>query len=236
MAYYFRTFIEENFIVKKYDQFVVLTEEDKSSWQPKVKNVIAIPNIIPFENVNQSVLQNKQVIAVGRLDAQKGFDKLIHIWKQIADMFPDWKLTIYGSGIDEDFLNALISKYKLCEYIQILPPTQNILEKYRESSVFVMTSRYEGMPMTMLEAMSVGLPCVSYNFKCGPKDIITDNVDGYIVDEDDDIKFTECLTELFTNENKRLQMGNAAYLNMMRYTKDNIMKIWVDLFTTILEK
>lgn len=234
IAYYYRNFIEENFIVNRYDQFVVLTEEDKDLWSSKVKNVVAIPNILSFEKSKQSTLRNKQVIAVGRLDAQKGFDKLIDIWTDVIKLSKGWKLSIYGDGIDRDYLETLIVENRMEEYIKIYPSTQTIFEKYIESSIFVMTSRYEGMPMTMLEAMSVGLPCISYTFKCGPKDIIKDCIDGILITEDDKNKFVSALVELMNNDSIRIEMGNHAYSNIRRYSVDIVMKKWIDLFKGLL--
>lgn len=236
LAYSYRNFVEENFIVSRYDQFVVLTKEDKELWKNKIKNVIAISNILPFEKTTQSDLLNKQVIAVGRLDAQKGFDRLIDIWRDVATKCPEWGLCIYGDGMDKEQLKSQIIQNGLDKYVKIYPPTQNILDKYKESSVFVMTSRYEGMPMTMLEAMSVGLPCVSYSFKCGPKDIINDSIDGFIVEENNKEKFIESLIALMINDGKRIEMGNLAYQNIKRYSAEIIMKNWIELFKTLIEK
>ncbi len=235
LAYYYRNFVEENFIVHRYDQFVVLTEEDKNYWKTKVNNVLAIPNILPFEKATQSDLLNKQVIAVGRLDAQKGFDRLIDIWQDVVMQCPEWKLCIYGEGMDKEQLNKQIIQLGLDKFVTIYPPTQNILEKYKEASVFIMTSRYEGMPMTMLEAMCVGLPCVSYTFKCGPKDIISDNIDGILIAENDRKKLVSSLVGLMKNENLRIGMGNHAYQNIKRYSTDIVMKKWIYLFKGMIE-
>jgi glycosyltransferase involved in cell wall biosynthesis len=234
LAFYFRNFVEENFIVNRYDQFVVLTEEDKELWKNKVDNVIAIPNILPFENATQSTLLNKQVIAVGRLDAQKGFDRLIDIWQEVELKCPGWKLSIFGEGVDKEYLENQITQRSLGNSVKIYPPTQNILEKYRESSVFVMTSRYEGMPMTMLEAMCVGLPCLTYTFKCGPIDIINNNLDGILVAENDKDNFVSALIWLIKNESNRIEMGNKAFHNIKRYSTDIVMKKWIELFTGLV--
>lgn len=230
LAYYFKSFREEYFLVNKYDQFVVLTEEDKELWKPVCKNVIAIPNILPFNQIKSSRLENKKVLAVGRLDAQKGFDKLIKIWKEINYNFPDWMLDIYGAGEDEKLLKELVLKNKLQYVVNINKPVKNIQDKYLESSIYVMTSRYEGMPMTLLEAMNLGLPCVSYSCKCGPKDVIKNEIDGYCIKENDSKLFIESLTSLMKDNDKRIKMGKLAKTNISRYKIDVVMVFWNNLF------
>jgi glycosyltransferase involved in cell wall biosynthesis len=230
LAYYFKAFKEEYFLVKKYDQFVVLTEEDKELWKPVCKNVISIPNILPFNQIKNSRLENKKVIAVGRLDAQKGFDKLINIWKEIYNVAPDWRLDIYGAGEDEQALKELVLKNKLQNVVNINKPVKNIQDKYLESSIYAMTSRYEGMPMTLLEAMNLGLPCVSYSFKCGPRDIIKNDIDGFCIKEDDSKLFIERLNLLMKDTEKRIKMGKLAKTNISRYKIDNVMLLWNKLF------
>lgn len=234
LAYFYRAWIEENRIIPKYDQFVVLTEEDKENW--RANNVISIPNVLPFENVSKSNLTNRKIIAVGRLDAQKGFDRLIKIWRSIVDSCPGWILEIYGNGDDKETLENQINEFGISNTCSINAPVNNIINKYLESSIFVMTSRYEGMPMTMLEAMSVGVPCVSYNFKCGPRDIINDDIDGYVIKEGDEEAFGKKLISIVNNNSLRYQMGQNAKENITRYSINNVMIKWVELFKSITEK
>lgn len=229
LAYYYRCWEEENLIIPQYDQFVVLTEEDKNCWKEKVPNVRCIPNILPFEKEGKAKLDSKQVIAVGRLDAQKGFDKLIEIWANIAESYPDWCLNIYGLGRDENKLKSLIDSYG-CKNIVLHNPVKQIKQKYMESSIFCMTSNYEGLPMTLLEAIGLGLPVVCYDFACGPKDIIENGVNGYIVENGDMDSFSQCLSKLMDSYQLRKRMGEQAYMLSQKYNKESVMKQWALLF------
>ena len=230
LSYLYSCWQEENVIIPKYDKFVVLTNEDKQKWLAKNPKVTYIPNILPFEGDQIADYSNKNVIAVGRLDAQKGFDRLIDIWNLVVKQRNDWKLYIYGEGPDKDKLKNKIHELGIGGAVILCGATKNIREKYLESSIFVMTSRYEGMPMTMLEAKSLGLPVVSYDFPCGPKDLIEDGKDGFLVPEGDKNTFSNCLISLMDDDSKRREFGLRSKKNSQAYTEANVMKKWKELF------
>lgn len=230
MTYYFKCWQEENFIIPKYDQFVVLTEEDRQHWKSMIPTVKQISNILPFEHEKRAELNKKNVIAVGRLDAQKRFDRLISIWASIADSYPDWHLNIYGQGEDEAKLQSQIDSCGCKEYITIHKPDQNIKQRYMESSIFCMTSAYEGQPMTLLEAIGLGLPAICYDFTCGPKDVIEDGVNGYLVKEGEEATFAQRLSELMDSAELRKSMGDKTYELSLKYGKERIMSQWMTLF------
>lgn len=236
LGYCYRTWQEENCIIPKYDQFVVLTEEDRKSWISKIPSVIHISNILPFENEGQSTLDNKHVIAVGRLDAQKGFDRLISIWNNLASDYLGWRLDVYGDGQDRITLQKLIDSKGLHNSITLHHPDQCIKKHYLESSIFVMTSNYEGLPMTLLEATGLGLPSVSYDFSCGPKDVIIDGVNGYIIKEGDEQDFANKLQILMSDKEKRVYMGKNAIELSKRYSVSCIMQQWDAIFNELIKK
>ena len=236
LAYKIRCWQEENIIIPKYDQFVVLTEEDKIDWEKKVPSVKCISNIQPFETDEQAILESKSVIAVGRLDAQKGFDKLIKLWGKILSIHPDWTLNIFGQGKDELKLNKLIKSSGLNEAVRIHRPSKDIKKEYLKASIFVMTSAYEGLPMTLLEATGLGLPSVCYDFKCGPTDVIVDGENGYLVKNGDSDAFTIALDKLMEDVSLRKAMGNNAKRLSKRYSKEVIMQKWIELFNKITNK
>lgn len=236
IAYYYKCWIEENIIIPRFDQFVVLTKEDKNNWKDKIPNVINIPNIIPYENDDCALLNNKRVIAVGRLDAQKGFDKLIDIWKDVYKETQNWTLHIYGCGCDENNLRKQIIDNGLNSIVYVHQPKKAIEDEYLKSSVFVMTSRYEGLPMTLLEATSLGLPCVTYHFPCGPQDVIINGETGYVVANNDPKSFVDRIITVMKNEELRKWMGNNAKYNSKNYSKNVIMHQWINLFDKILLK
>lgn len=236
LAYFYRCWEEENKIIPMYDQFVVLTDEDKKNWQNKIPEVKSISNILPFEKEGKAVLDAEHVIAVGRLDAQKGFDRLINIWSKVVVQHPGWILDIYGQGQDEDELRNLILENGLKANIIIHKPDQNIKDRYLESSIFVMTSAYEGLPMTLLEATGLGLPAICYDFPCGPKDVIDDGINGFLISDGDEESFVERLSMLMDDENLRKEIGHNAYEMSVKYGKEVIMNEWNRTFKDLIIK
>jgi len=222
-------------IAKKYDAFVVLTHEDAESWKD-YDNLHVIHNMLSFESQEVSTCREKRVIAVGRLDFQKKFDRLVDIWALVNKECPEWKLDIFGQGIDKEKLQKQIHSLGLDKVIKINPPTKQIEREYQESSVFAMTSTYEGLPMTLLEAISYGLPCIAYSFPCGPRDIIEDGKNGYVVEEGNKETFAQRLVELMKNDELRQEMGRNAQESSRKYSVDNIMEQWLALFSKMIDK
>ena len=223
-------------LVRRFDRFVVLTHEDAESWG-NADNMRVIPNAAMKLSTDSSDCSAHRVIAVGRLDYQKGFDRLIEAWHIIkaSGRFPDWRLDIFGQGEWQDMLNKLISDYNLVDSVQINAPTNNIASEYVNSSLLVMSSNYEGFPMVMIEAMSLGLPVVSFDFKCGPRDIIQDGVNGKIVRNGDVSALAITMMELMKNDNLRIQMGKEAAKVTQTYAEDHVMKTWIDLFEEVVK-
>ena len=222
--------IIETKLIAKYDYFIILTEEDKKLWGTSLKNIKVIPNYLADYPSGKALLEEKYVISVGRLDYQKGYDILIPIWKEVVKKCPDWKLHIYGDGPMKSLLIEMIKNEDLVDSVSILPPTKDILLKYSSSSLYAMSSRFEGLPVVLIEAMAAGLPAVSFNCKCGPTDFISNGVEGYLIEEGDEITYAEKLIELMEDENKRKKMGYSAHLNMQRYSEQKIMNQWESLF------
>ncbi|HFK5546693.1 TPA: glycosyltransferase family 4 protein [Elizabethkingia anophelis] len=222
-------------LVKQYDRFVVLTHEDKSYWG-NLTNIEVIPNANSFVSSKQAGLESKRVIAVGRYDYQKGFDELINIWKEVYAKHPDWSLDIFGHGPLKDELQSLIDQLGLTKTIHLCAPVKNIEQEYLNSSILAMTSRYEGLPMTLLEAQVCGLPLVSYTCKCGPRDIIKDGINGYLIEDSDQETMAKKLIYLITDEKLRKQMGEASYRFSNNYSEDRIMQQWIDLFKEVNKK
>ena len=217
--------------IKYYDRLVVLTEEDRKDWGRK-DNIVVIPNALTFYPKESADLSIPRVIAVGRLSAQKGFDRLIAIWAEIEPYFPDWKLTIIGSGELQDTLERQIGLLKL-KSVEICPPRAEIIREYLGSSVYVLTSRHEGFPMVLHEAMACGLPVVAYTCKCGPRDIIQDRQDGFLIEEGDENEFVKRLSQLMADSSLRQKVGNEARRNIIRFALPSVMKKWENLFITL---
>jgi glycosyltransferase involved in cell wall biosynthesis len=215
--------------VRKFDTFIVLTKEDKGYWK-NVPNIAVIPNPRTFDAQTTASLHNKKVIAVGRYAYQKGFEILIDIWHRVAQKINDWHLDIIGEGALLESYQEKINRMKLADQISLVKPTSRIAEMYLQSSVLAMTSRYEGLPMTLLEAQAFGLPTIAFDCKCGPKDIIHHEKNGFLIREGHLDDFADHLIRLMKDENLRIKMGREAFLNSANYSLEKIMQRWTTLF------
>lgn len=214
-----------------FDRVVLLTERDKKL-NGKLSNAIVIPNFITIENTaNIPNYESKRVISVGRLDFCKGYDLLFKAWKEVCLEYHDWTLDIYGHGYGrESYYQNLINELELENYIQLHQPVKDIISKYLSASLYVMTSRYEGFPLVLGEAMACGLPCIAFDCNCGPAEIIKNGVDGYLVSPVGDVqKLANAIKQMLESVEKRKRMGHAAKENIQRFSINEIMKQWVDL-------
>jgi glycosyltransferase involved in cell wall biosynthesis len=217
---------------KKYDKLVLLTKKDKLLWDNNV-NVSVIPNPVSFTTEEKSLLENKQLIAIGRFIAQKGFDLLIESFVLIHKKVPDWKLIIIGEGQDENYLNHLINVNNLKDVVALYPPNKQIKEVFLNSSILAFPSRYEGFGLVLTEAMECGVPCVAFDCECGPSEIISSGEDGYLVKPFDIDMFAKSVVNLMEDENLRKRMGAKAKQNVKRFHNELIMSKWVELFNEI---
>lgn len=227
----YRTWIEKK-IAKRFDCFVVLTHEDRLSWK-SMTNIKVIPNAQTFSCEHPALLTNKKVLAVGRYTYQKGFDMLLKAWALVCEHEKDWQLHIVGDGELKGQLQQQIDGLSLNRHVVLCPPSSNMKTIYQNASILVMSSRYEGFGMVLLEAQTAGLPTVSFNCKCGPKDIIINGVTGFLVEENDIKELSNKLLTLMHDNDLRIAMGNSAFNASSRFSQEAIMQQWMDLFETI---
>lgn len=217
-------------LAKKFSKFIVLTDGNKNEWR-SLKNIEVIPNPLSFYPDKSSDLESKTVICVGKISYQKGQDLLVKAWQKVCEKYPDWRLELYGKA-NEDYLNTENLKQK---NIFFFPPEKNIEQKYLESSVYVMSSRFEGFGMVLIEAMACGVPCVSFDCDYGPGDIIADNEDGFLAEKENTDDLAEKLMLLIENEAMRKNFGKNAKENVKRFLPENILLKWDDLFKSLVK-
>ncbi|MEB3348188.1 glycosyltransferase family 4 protein [Aquimarina gracilis] len=223
-----------NKLAKKYDRFVVLTEGNLNDWN--LNNLKVIPNPLSFypEEESTSSLQNNKVLAVGKQCYQKGYDRLLHSWKNVSEKHPDWKLEIYGKMDPDQELFAMASDLNIEDSVSFFPPTKTIQKQYEEAAIYVMSSRYEGFGMVLIEAMAYGVPCVSFDCPFGPSDIITHGKDGYLVENGDVIALAQSINSLIENDSLRKDMGLQARKSIKKYLPEKVCKEWDDLFQSLI--
>ena len=219
-------------LVRRFDRFVVLTQEDMEMWGD-MPGIRVIPNAANFIADKYSDCSAKRVIAVGRLDYQKSFDRLIQVWEKVHLQMPQWRLDIFGQGEWQEMLQRMIDERGLQEVVKLNAPTKNIGKEYSESSMLVMSSHYEGFPMVMIEAMACGLPAVCFDFKCGPRDIISEGENGLIVPDGDIDGMAEAMVRLMKDGDLRKRMGENAKKVVEKYSEDRVMGLWVNLYEEI---
>ena len=224
-------------IVRKFDSFVVLTEEDKGYWG-ELPNIEVIPNAAVTTDTFQSHCLVHRVIAVGRLDYQKGFDRLIEAWSIVKNdsEYSDWRLDIFGQGEWKEMLERMIREKGLIECAHINQPTNEIGEEYSHSSLIVMTSHFEGFGMVLVEAMLHGVPAIAFDCKCGPKDIIDDGKNGLLVPEGDVPALAEAMKRLMSDESLRRKMGTEALRIKEKYSEEAVMGRWIRLFEKLAKE
>jgi Glycosyltransferase len=214
--------------VKQLDRFVVLTHEDATYWK-RLNNLMVIPNPITINRGELSDCKKKRAIAVGRYTYQKGFDLLIKAWQDVYQKHPDWELNIYGGGEKEEYQKQ-VNEQSLQNAIKCNGPVSNIADKYLESSIFVLSSRFEGLPLVLMEAMSSGLASATFACPCGPKDIVTDLEDGILCQNGDTKELASKICMLIEDDALRVRLGQNAAKSIQRYSLDIIMQQWDNLF------
>lgn len=217
------------------DQVVVLGKQDLNNYMQRhrsANNINFIYNPIAFEKSVNENIRNHRVIAAGRLTEQKGFDLLINAWKIIEkeNEVSDWTLDIFGEGELDIQLNNQISEYGL-ERIYLKGYTKDLKKEYLNASIFVLSSRYEGFGLVLIEALACGLPCVSFDCPEGPGEIIENNMNGYLVENGNVMQLANKIMELMRDEEKRERFSANAHNNLQRFDLPEVLNNWEVLLT-----
>ncbi|MGL5235724.1 MAG: glycosyltransferase family 4 protein [Empedobacter falsenii] len=221
--------------LNKYDRIIVLTQQDDEEWSNYFNNVINIPNPITITPIKTDSSIEK-VLAVGRFTYQKGFNYLIDAWAIVNNDFPNWKLDIYGSGELKEVLTKQIKQLSLENSINLCDPRKDINQVFSEHSIFALSSRFEGFPLVLIEALSCGLVPVAFECKNGPKQMMGDSLlKDFLVQPFDVTDFAEKLKILMLNKQLRIEMSEVAIKVSQRYQLNHIMQIWENTFKDVLK-
>lgn len=220
--------------LRKLSRLVVLTEEDKRAW-PELQNVCAIPDPLSFTPSSRSPLTAKRVIAVGRYSHEKGFDMLLQAWSMVEKNTKDWRLEVFGTG-DRSPYDAIIDRLGIDRSrCRLNGSTTDIEKEYVDSSLFVLSSRFEGFGMVLVEAMACGLPVVSFDCPCGPKSIVADGEDGILVENGNVDKLAETLLRVTADGDLRRRMADKAVADVRRFDIDVLAERWRTLFDEVMD-
>lgn len=222
---------------QKLDALIVLTEQSKKDWLRTNNNVTVISNPSAIKTLpNCYDSKSTRVITLGRLEYEKGFDLLIKAWTTVVKKYPNWKLDIFGTGSLEESLNKLIVELKLSNSVKLRGVTKNVSQELLKSSFYVLPSRYEGLPLVMLECLSCGLPMVAFDCETGPADIIENNDCGFLVKNGDTDHLSKNIIYMIESTSQRVMQSINCTNKSDNYAVDNIMKIWQNLFKKLMTK
>ncbi len=237
--------------LRRLDQLVVLTDKSKASW-PELSNVMVIPDPITILREKGTVNSEKfaaagkrevgvnRVVTIGRYAYQKGYDLLLQAWAELSrirelENGEEWTLDIYGQGDQTDYRQLMVELGIDSNRCHLNGPVEDVVKAYQESSIFVLSSRFEGFGMVLIEAMACGLPVVSFDCPAGPDEIITDGVDGLLVPSGDVHALAEKLMVLMTDENLRRRLGQQARQTAQRYDMTTLADQWTALFEKVIK-
>jgi glycosyltransferase involved in cell wall biosynthesis len=223
----YATFIKT---ASRYQEFIVLTEEDSEEWGKHLNHVKSIYNPLTLRATEVSSLASFNVLSVGRLKHEKGFDLLINAWEIVNKSKPEWKLVICGDGPEKMALSKQIEQKHLQHAVEIIPPTKEIENVYLNSSLYVLSSRNEGLGLVLMEAMLFGLPSVAFNCKCGPRELVDDGSTGFLTENGNYLDLAEKIIKLLDDKDLRATFGRNARIKSQDYTLEKIMKQWDQLF------
>ena len=218
--------------LKKLDKLVVLTEKDREAWV-ELDNVVSIPNPLSFIPSSVSRMTGKRVICVARYSHEKGIDLLLKAWKEVESQIDDWRLDVFGEGERSPYEQLIDNLGIDRANCALNGRTTDVEKEYCNSSVFVLSSRFEGFGMVIVEAMACGLPVVAFDCPWGPQAIISDGEDGLLAENGNPSALAQGLIALMKDDGKRKIMSEAALRNVQRFQIEHIAQQWKFLFELI---
>ena len=217
------------------DAVVLLTESNAANYTfVKPEKRFVIPNMLSFVPEQVSTCTAKRILSLTRFTHEKGNDMLLEIAARLKKFIPDWQIDFFGAGTDEAILKARADELELNGFLHFHAPTANARQELLKSSIYILYSRSEGLPMVLLEAQACGVPAVSFACGHGPGAIISDNTDGILVPPENIDEFVQAVTTLANDEALRKKFGSAAKLNSQRFSPEKIAALWQSLFEKLL--
>ncbi|MEW9550441.1 glycosyltransferase family 4 protein [Nonomuraea sp. NPDC050783] len=219
----------------RFDAVAVLTETSRAEYHRILDGtpIVRIPNAVHMGHRKHSDQSNPIVVAAGRLVPQKGYDMLIPAFASVAGEHPEWKLRIFGTGPSQQRLQQRIDERGMGGRITLMGRSDRIHEELAQASIYALSSRIEGLPMAMIEAMGHALPVVAFDCPTGPADLLTPGRDGILVPPRDVEKLGEALGRLMGDRELRTRLGAAAAETAHDYTPEVVMPLWEELFTLL---
>ena len=221
--------------LKKLDQLVVLTEESRSSWS-ELSNVVVIPDPQPFHVDSDSKCREKRVISIGRYAYQKGYDMLLKAWSEVEKACPDWQLAIYGMGDRSPYRKQMEELGIDANRCFLNGPVDDVTKVYLTSSLFVLSSRFEGFGLVIVEAMSCGVPVIAFDCKNGPRSIISDGEDGILVPPADIKALVSKMIEVIQDSDRRRTLSENGLKKCPQFAVEKIGKQWEMLFDKLMHE
>lgn len=213
---------------------ITLTERNRRDYIKKFKysknKIVTIPNWIDLKNKYKDYdMDSRKILAVGRLNYEKGFDTLIKIWSNLAEQFPEWSIDLYGDGPEKGKLKQLVIKENIDSSFHFMGWQNNLEKIFQDYAFFVMPSLREGFPLILLEVQEAKLPIISFDILTGPREIVTDSVNGYLVKPNDLEGFQNKMKILMTSGQKRLELSNNSDITINNFSKELITSKWIEL-------
>lgn len=211
------------------DHIITLTNHDCEQYRKRTKKVRCIYNPVTINMDPVSNYTSRRILCVGRLTHQKGFDMMVNIWAGIHMRYPEWQLAIVGNGEDESELKSQAAAAGVGNSLEFFEATRDVAAFYSSASIYAMSSRYEGLPLVLIEAQSAGLPLIAFDCETGPKEVITDGYNGYLIPAFDEEVFKEKLQSLMKDASLRQEMGKNSLVNSNKFSKANIVPQWCEI-------
>lgn len=223
--------------IRNLDYLVALgpgSRENYEKWfsDNKKTQIVEIPNILEKNSDNISTLSGHTLVSTGRMHPVKGFDDLLKVVKKVSEKIPDVKLNLVGGGEEYDSLKEQVKEMKIDDIVNMpgMVSSEEVNEYMIKSDIYVMTSHTECFPMVLLEASACGLPLIAFDVPVGPKALIKEGYNGYLIKDRNIDEMADKIISLFENQEKMKELGRNAKENVNQYLPDNVMKKWYDIF------